>query len=325
MKRDSKPYWRPFHDRYSGIESGDAVTAQPRARIERHETERLGLGSVDDFPHVDVELAANLRDLIHQADVHGAEGILEKLCGFCDPRRAHRMYVVDDLGVHGDGGFGRIRGAAADDLRDAAGIEMRVTRVDAFGRESKQEVRIELEARFLKEREHELFGRSGIGRRLQHYQLPAAHVIFDSSRRRENVRDVGFVGRVERSRHADDDAVAGAKLPEIGGRAQSPRFDRGGDAAGRDVRNVAAAFVDRCGPRRVEIETDGTVAGIREPMTASGSPTYPRPTTPMRARLVSSRGRSVSFAPVRGAGVLSVIREIMRRVVPCLLSGLSGG
>jgi hypothetical protein len=58
---------------------GNAVAAEARARVEGHEAERLGGGGLDDLPDVDVELRAHQRQLVHEADVHRPEGVLEEL------------------------------------------------------------------------------------------------------------------------------------------------------------------------------------------------------------------------------------------------------
>ena len=46
----------------------DAVPAQPRPGIERHEAEGLGRRRVDHLPDVDLEVVAEERQLVHQAD-----------------------------------------------------------------------------------------------------------------------------------------------------------------------------------------------------------------------------------------------------------------
>src|SRR6185369_10924744 len=51
---------------------GDAMTAETRARIERHESERLAGGSTNHLEGIDPELAAHHRDLVHEADIYRA-------------------------------------------------------------------------------------------------------------------------------------------------------------------------------------------------------------------------------------------------------------
>ena len=73
----------------------DAVPADARARRELHEAERLRRRGVDHFPHVDAELVADDRHLVHQADVHRAERVLEQLHQLRRFRRRHRHDRVD--------------------------------------------------------------------------------------------------------------------------------------------------------------------------------------------------------------------------------------
>src|SRR6187200_441391 len=66
---------------------GDAVPAKPGPGIKSHEPERLGAGGVDDFPDVDVHLPAHQRQFVHEADIDGAERVLQQLHHLGDARR----------------------------------------------------------------------------------------------------------------------------------------------------------------------------------------------------------------------------------------------
>ena len=46
---------------------------------ELHEAERLGRRGIDHFPDIDAELVADDRHLVHEADVHRPERVLEQL------------------------------------------------------------------------------------------------------------------------------------------------------------------------------------------------------------------------------------------------------
>ena len=59
----------------------DAVPAQSWAGVERHETERLGLGRFDDFPDVDAHRGINHLQLVHQRDVDAPENVFQQLGG----------------------------------------------------------------------------------------------------------------------------------------------------------------------------------------------------------------------------------------------------
>ncbi len=58
MKRHSKPLCA-LSRTIEGID-GNAVASQPRTGIERHESERLRAGGVDDLPDVDVETISGI-------------------------------------------------------------------------------------------------------------------------------------------------------------------------------------------------------------------------------------------------------------------------
>ena len=158
-----------------GIER-DAVAAEARARVERHEAERLGLGRLDDLPDVDPHAVEDHLQLVHERDVHGAEDVLEELRGLGDARardrddacRARRRTAPRptsvEAAVH-----------AADDLRDRLRGEVRAARVLALGREGEQEVLRACERPALSRiGRHLLVGRARVGRRLEHDELARA-------------------------------------------------------------------------------------------------------------------------------------------------------
>ena len=68
----------------------NAVAAEARARVERHEAERLGRRRVDDLPHVDAEPSHISAISLTSADVDRAERVLEQLDHLGDLRRADR-------------------------------------------------------------------------------------------------------------------------------------------------------------------------------------------------------------------------------------------
>ena len=53
----------------------DAVPAQARAWIKRHIAKRLGLGGLDNLPHIDAHLVVDNLELVHQGHVHGTEDV----------------------------------------------------------------------------------------------------------------------------------------------------------------------------------------------------------------------------------------------------------
>ena len=65
------------------------------------------------------------------------------------------------------GELGAVRREAADHLRHVVGLERRVARIDALGRERQEEVLARLQAVRLEQRLHDLLGRPRIGRGLE--------------------------------------------------------------------------------------------------------------------------------------------------------------
>lgn len=61
-------------DPIGGID-GKAVTAHTGAGEERHETERFGIGGVDDVPNVDIERAGVDSQFVDEGDIHMVEGV----------------------------------------------------------------------------------------------------------------------------------------------------------------------------------------------------------------------------------------------------------
>ncbi len=72
---------------------GDAVAAEARAGIKRHEAERLGGGGIDDFPHIDIHARRHDGEFVDEADVDHAEGIFEQLDHFGHARGTDRTTV----------------------------------------------------------------------------------------------------------------------------------------------------------------------------------------------------------------------------------------
>ena len=116
------------------------MAAEARARIERHEAERLRRGGVDDFPHVDVEAMAHQRDLVDEPDVDRAERVFEQLHHFGDARVADLDHLVDDLPVERRGQVGARLVDSADDFRNILRRVGLVARIDALGRKREIEI-----------------------------------------------------------------------------------------------------------------------------------------------------------------------------------------
>jgi len=64
-----------------------AMTTKSRTRIERCETKRLCLRSLNHLPQIDVHTVAEHGKLVYQSDVDVSVGVLKYLCHFCHGRR----------------------------------------------------------------------------------------------------------------------------------------------------------------------------------------------------------------------------------------------
>ena len=97
---------------------------------------------------------------------------------------------------------------AADDLGRVAGVELRVARVDALGREREEEVSPTLSPRSSSSGQDQLLGGAGIGGALEDDELPRPQALGDRLRGGQTMCEVGVLGLAERRRHADDHRVA---------------------------------------------------------------------------------------------------------------------
>ncbi len=116
------------------------MPAEAGAGLEAHEPERLRRGGVDHFPDVDAHAVAELREFVHERDVHRTEDVLEELGQLRRLRRRDRDHGLERALVEGDGALGAGRGDPADDLGRRLRRPVRAARVDALGREGEEEV-----------------------------------------------------------------------------------------------------------------------------------------------------------------------------------------
>ncbi len=151
----------------------DAVTSEARARIEWHETERLGLGRVDDFPDVDLHGPVDELQLVGEGDVDGPEHVLGDLDRLGHIHARHRDRLLDDRAVQRLHQLQRVLAVARDDLGDRGRVEIDVAGVLPFGGEADEEVRSADQAASLEDRLQHLAGGSGIGRGLKDDHLAA--------------------------------------------------------------------------------------------------------------------------------------------------------
>ena len=186
----------------------DAVATEAGAGLERHEPERLRRGCVDDLPDVDVHPVAELRELVDERDVDGAEDVLEQLRQLGRLGRRHRVHLVDRRGVEGDGCGGRVVVDPADDLRHGLRRPVLAPGIDPLGREREVEVLSGGEpAPLLEDRLHLLGRRSRIGRRLEHDEMAASQACRDLLGGGEEDPRVRLALARERRRKRDEDRV----------------------------------------------------------------------------------------------------------------------
>ena len=181
---------------------------RPGARVEGHEAERLGGRGLDHLPDVHVQAVAHERDLVDEADVHAAEGVLEQLHHLRGLGGGDGDDVVDGACVEGARHPGAGRGHAADDLGGVARVVLRVAGIDALGREGEEERLPHRHALPAQDGEDELFRRAGIGGALEDDELARAEAVADGLGRVHHHREVGVLGLAERRGHADDHGVA---------------------------------------------------------------------------------------------------------------------
>ena len=81
------------------------MPAQPRSRVERLESEWLGLGSVDHLPDVDAHAIVENLQLVHQGDVDRAVRVFEDLARLGDFRAGDGHDLDDHFAVKGGGEF----------------------------------------------------------------------------------------------------------------------------------------------------------------------------------------------------------------------------
>ena len=198
----------------------DAMSADSRTRIERHETERLRRRRANDFPGVDIQRVTKAGHLVCHADVYRAKSIFQQLRGLGHTRGSYGMNVVDDVRIKMCGNDRRIGCDPADDLRNVMRHELRISGIDALRREREQKILVEFQTRLFKHRQQHFVGGAGISRRFQNDQLPAAQAFLNLFGSRENVGNVRLLRFPKGRRNANDDGVTFSQVIEIGGGTQ---------------------------------------------------------------------------------------------------------
>ena len=196
---------------------GDTVTAQARTGIVGNEAERFGCRGGDDFVNIDIHFVGDDFHLVHQADVHGAVDVFQKLGQLGGFGGAYRYDFVDGRLIQRDTDFQTSRGMTADDFRDGTGFKIRVARVFAFRRVHQEHVFTDFQAAFFNARQQFFFGCAGIGGGFQRQHLTGAQVRFHCVGSVDNKAHVRLAVFVQRSRYAQNYGFHFADAGEVGG------------------------------------------------------------------------------------------------------------
>ncbi len=109
------------------------MAAQPRPRVKRLKAVGLGLGGLDDLPHIDAHAVADDGHLVRKADVDVAVGVLQQLLHL---GHGGGRDLVDAAGQHAAvqrrGDLGGVAPDAADHLGGVFGLVLLVAGVHAL-------------------------------------------------------------------------------------------------------------------------------------------------------------------------------------------------
>ena len=112
---------------------GDAVTADARAGVERHETVGLGSRGVDHLPGVDAHPLEDEGHLVDESNIDVSEDVLDHLHGLSRAGIADRDNLVHDAPVEGGSDLGALGVDAADDGRYLVNGEVLIPGVNPLG------------------------------------------------------------------------------------------------------------------------------------------------------------------------------------------------
>ena len=185
----------------------NAVAAQARARIERHESERLGGRGVDHFPDVDAHAIAHQRHFVDQADIDHAEGVFEQLHHLGHAGGADRHHLFKSLRIEQRAQLGACGRNAAHHFRDVRGLVLRVAGIDALRRKTQEEVLAHLPAGRFQHGQNQLVGGSRIGGGFQNHQLAGPEVFRRLLAGGHDVTHVRIFGLAQGRGHRDVDGI----------------------------------------------------------------------------------------------------------------------
>src|SRR5665213_13837 len=234
----------------------NAVSTNARARRELHETEWLGGSRVNYFPHVYTELLADDRHLVRQADVHGAESVLEQFDQLSRLGRRDRDDRVQAALIQRCGDLGACSGNTAYDLWCVFGVPHRVAGIDTLRAEREEDIAANLETCGFEFRLHQLPRRSGIRSALEHYEHPRVGVLADRRRCGDDKAHIRVASLDERRGDGDRNAVHFLDADRVRRGLEHPLADNFGEIGIRDVKNVGLSGIQEICHALGDVETD---------------------------------------------------------------------
>ncbi len=201
----------------------DAVSADSRTGPEGHEPERLGGGGLHHLPDVHSHPVAQLRQFVHQRDVHRAEDILQQLFHLRHFRRGDLMHRLDNHSVGGGGNRRAFRRYPSHNNGRICRMPRLVSRIDPLRREGEVKILPHLQSALLQNGKNVAFGRVRERSAFQDHTLILPKMGRDRFRGVHYIGDVGILVRRERSGNADVDNVRIGNDGGIGlGNQQAP-------------------------------------------------------------------------------------------------------
>ena len=241
------------------------MAAQPRPRIEGHEAIRFAGRRVNHFPHVQPQFVAHQSHFVDEANVDGAEGVLEEFDHLGRGCAGNGHGVIHDGSVESHGRFQASRrnptnhfGGGLQGVIGAAGV-------NPFGREGEEEITADFLPFLLQDGQHHLVGRAGIGGAFQNNQL-AFHAIFgDVFGGVDDVGDVGVFGFAEGGGDANGDGIHIVEQAVIYGGAETAVFNQLGNRFVGNVFDIALAIVQGLHFARIHINASDVEARLGQP------------------------------------------------------------